>query len=71
MKSKLKFKLRDCECETCPLSWEDRGYEGDVDCGCYIYDDLYGNKALCHIPNFIKHIITKIKERQICDAQEN
>lgn len=56
--------MKDCDCENCPLSWEDRNYEGDCDCGCMWYDDLYGYKLVCHLPLFAKHIIYRIKERQ-------
>lgn len=53
--------MKSCECETCPLSWEDRGYD-DVDCGCWVYDDLYGCEFVCYLPNFIKRLILKAKK---------
>lgn len=58
-------------CEYCPLSWEERGCEGDCDCGCYIYkEDLYdGQKLFCKLPLFVKykisrHIKKKIEKQQ-------
>lgn len=57
--------MKTCDCENCPLSWEDRGYEGECnDCGCAVYGDFYGYKLICHFPNFIKRIIRKIKDRK-------
>lgn len=57
------------DCSECPLSWEDRSYEGDCDCGCYVYGDLYGNKTLCHLPDFIKRIIARHKENKIAKIE--
>lgn len=52
--------MKDCECENCPLSWEDRGYEGECyDCGCCVYKGFYGYKLICHLPDFIKNMIRK------------
>lgn len=56
--------MKDCDCENCPLSWEVWSYEGDCDCGCMWYDDLYGYKLVCYLPLFAKQIIYRIKRRQ-------
>lgn len=48
----------ECDCEHCPLSWEERGYD-DADAGCHWYDDFYGNKFVCFLPRFIKNILLK------------
>ena len=56
--------MKDCDCENCPFSWEHWSYEGDCDCGCMWYDDLYGYKLVCYLPLFAKQIIYRIKERQ-------
>lgn len=57
----------DCDCEHCPLSWEDRGYE-DADCGCYMaeYGEEYPKTDLiCKLPNWVKKILLKHKIKQI------
>lgn len=54
--------MKHIDCEHCPLSWEERGYD-DVDAGCHCYDDFYGNKFVCFLPRFIKKIILKRKTR--------
>lgn len=59
---KIKTHCRDCS--ECPLCWEDWCYEGDSDCGCYIYDDLYGYKFLCYLPGFVKRLIANYKGRE-------
>lgn len=57
--------MKSHDCETCPLSWEDRGYEGECyDCGCIVYDDLYGDKLICHFPEFIKRMIRKSADKK-------
>lgn len=62
--------MKTCDCENCPLSWEDRSYEGDCDCGCMAYGDyLGGAKFICRLPQFIKRKITKWKQRRI-DKQQ-
>ena len=57
------------DCETCPLSWEDRGYD-DIDCGCWVYEDLYGDEIICRFPNFIKRMILKAKKKKRDKALE-
>lgn len=53
------------DCENCPLSWEHTDHEGECyDCGCNFYDDLYGNKFICRLPNFIKRMIENYKNRE-------
>lgn len=51
------------DCEHCPLSWEDRGYEGECyDCGCYMaeYSNEYPKSILiCMLPRWIKKIFLK------------
>ena len=55
--------MKTYDCETCPLSWEDMGYDGECyDCGCIVHGDFYGDKLICRFPNFIKSIIWKIKD---------
>ena len=68
--------MKDCDCENCPLSWEDWSYEGDCDCGCMWYGDSYewyenlcGNGFVCRLPLFAKEIIYKIKKRQLDKRQ--
>ncbi len=49
----------ECDCQHCPLSWEDRGLE-DVDCGCYVaeYGEEYPKTLLvCMLPRWIKKIL--------------
>lgn len=58
--------MKSHDCETCPLSWEDRGYEGECyDCGCDVYGDLYGDKLICHFPDFIKRMIQKSADKKL------
>lgn len=60
------------DCETCPLSWEDRGYEGECyDCGCIVYGDLYGDKLMCHFPEFINRMIRKSADKKRDKALEH
>ena len=68
----MKF-FKDCDCEDCPLSWEDRSYEGEcTDCGCLVYKDLYeGGKPICHLPMWIKLAIAEVKQRKIDKAIAN
>lgn len=57
--------MKSCDCETCPLSWE-YGYEGECyDCGCDVYGDLYGDKLICHFPDFIKRMIRKSADKKL------
>ncbi len=54
----------ECDCEYCPLSWEDRGYESECyDCGCYMakYPDDYPTVLICMLPNWIKRILLRYK----------
>ena len=55
--------MKECDCEYCPLSWEERGLE-DGDAGCFWYGDLYGSRFMCHMPNFIKWFIANIRIRK-------
>ena len=56
--------MKECDCEYCPLSWEERGLE-DADAGCYWYGDLYdGSQFMCRMPNFIKRFIANIRIRK-------
>lgn len=53
----------ECDCEHCPLSWEERGLE-DCDCGCYMaeYSNDYPKSMLiCMLPYWVKRLIKKIK----------
>lgn len=44
----------DYHCDTCPYSWEERGFE-DADAGCYLFGEL---RDTCrHIPNPISKLI--------------
>ena len=58
----------ECDCKHCPLSWEDRSYEGECnDCGCYMAE--YGNDypktmAICMLPNWIKKILLRYKTKR-------
>ena len=38
----------ECDCEHCPLCWEERSYEGEYDGGCYMaeYPDDYPKTIL-------------------------
>lgn len=53
------------DCEHCPFSWEDRGYEGEVyDCGCYMAErgnDYPKTFMICMLPNWIKKILLRHK----------
>lgn len=53
--------MKSHDCETCPLSWEDRGYD-DIDCGCWAYDDPYGDEIICQFPNFVKRMVLNAKK---------
>lgn len=53
-----------CDCEHCPLCWEDRSYWGECnDCGCYMaeYPDDYPKILICMLPNWIKRILLRRK----------
>ena len=55
----------ECDCEHCPLSWEDRGYEGECyDCGCFMAEfgkDYPKTVLICMLPNRIKKILLRHK----------
>lgn len=54
------------DCENCPLSWAEVSYEGECDdCGCMVYDDLYGDKLICQMPMKIKRWIYKYKTAKL------
>lgn len=62
--------MKSCDCENCPLSWEERSCEGECDCGCLIYGDLYyGEKLICKFPKRIKWKIVKWKQNKIDKEQ--
>lgn len=52
-------------CECCPLSWEERGYEGECyDCGCCMAEynqDYPKTELICMLPNWIKKILLRRK----------
>ena len=51
----------ECDCEYCPLCWEERGYD-DVDCGCYmaeVGEDYPKISLICMLPDWIKKILLK------------
>lgn len=53
-----------CDCEHCPLSWEDRSYEGECnDCGCFLAKKGHDNASMliCMLPRWIKKILLKHK----------
>ena len=58
------------DCENCPLSWEDRGYE-DVDCGCYAAEpgEEYPRLAICMLPNWIKKILLRHRLKEYIDKE--
>lgn len=53
----------ECDCENCPLSWEDKDYWGECnDCGCYMAEageDCPKSLLICMLPRWIKKIIYK------------
>lgn len=53
----------ECDCECCPLSWEDRGYESECyDCGCYMAEsgkDYPKTSIICMLPNWIKKLLLR------------
>ena len=55
----------ECDCEHCPLSWEDRSYEGECnDCGCCVAEcgnDYPKTMLICMLPNWIKRILLRYK----------
>jgi hypothetical protein len=54
----------ECDCEYCPLSWEDRSYEGECyDCGCFLAKKGRDNAPMliCMLPRWIKKILLKHK----------
>ena len=57
----------ECDCEHCPLSWEVRNYDGDVDCGCCVAtfgEDYPKTLLICMLPNWIKKIMLKYKTKK-------
>lgn len=55
----------DCDCENCPMGWEDRGYEGECnDCGCLFDNDFNVPIWKCMLPNWIKQKIAKRKRKE-------
>ena len=53
----------ECDCENCPLSWEERGYD-DCDCGCYMAEvgkDYPRTLLICMLPNWVKKILLRHK----------
>ena len=53
-----------CDCEHCPLSWEEWGCD-DVDAGCYWYGDLDYGGIVCRLPYFIKNILISLKLKKM------
>lgn len=51
----------DYHCDKCPYSWEERLYEGDCNCGCYIKGDI---RDTCRLLPPFRAIIGKIRLRQ-------
>ena len=54
----------ECDCEHCPLSWEDRSYEGECnDCGCFLAKKGHdiAPMLICMLPRWIKKILLKHK----------
>lgn len=54
----------ECDCEHCPSSWEDRGYEGECnDCGCFLAKNGHENAPMliCMLPRWIKKILLRYK----------
>ena len=55
----------ECDCECCPLSWEERGYESECyDCGCHmaeISEDYPRILLICMLPNWVKKILLRRK----------
>lgn len=55
----------DCDCEYCPMSWENRGYEGECnDCGCLFDNDFNVPVWKCMLPDWIKRKIAKRKGKE-------
>lgn len=53
----------DCDCEYCPMGWEDRSYEGECnDCGCLFDYDFNVPIWKCMLPDRIKKLIIKHKK---------
>lgn len=57
----------ECDCENCPLGWEDRSYEGEcMSCGCYMAErgkDYPKTMLICMLPKWIKKILLKRRKR--------
>ena len=53
----------DCDCESCPMGWEVRSYEGECeDCGCcFGYEVGCAPIWKCMLPRWIKNLILKVK----------
>ena len=58
----------DRDCGNCPMSWEDRSYEGECnDCGCLFDYDFNVSTWKCMLPKWIKRMIAKrIKKKGEC-----
>lgn len=51
-----------CDCESCPMGWESRSYEGECeDCGCLFDKDFNVPIWKCMLPNWVKKIIIRWK----------
>ena len=55
----------ECDCEDCPLSWEDISYEGECNaCGCYmakVGEDCPRTLLICRLPKWVKRILLRHK----------
>src|SRR5574344_2764943 len=50
----------DCDCENCPMGWEDMSYEGECnDCGCLFDHNFKVPIWKCMLPEGIKKLIVK------------
>lgn len=56
----------ECDCEHCPLSWEDRSYEECNDYGCFLAKKGHdiAPMLICMLPNWIKKILLKHKQER-------
>lgn len=67
MLAKLKRKLMK-DCGKCCLSWEERSYEGDCDCGCVLYGDDGHVGIACFLPNLFLRRLRARKDRERDEA---